>query len=201
MLVQIHDDADDPHNVQTEELVRAMLMAVGEDPDREGLLETPRRVVEAWDEWFSGYNADTDAEILKVFKDGAENCGDELVIVGSIDFYSHCEHHMAPFFGKAWVGYIPDGQIVGLSKFARIVDKYARRLQVQERIGNQVADAIAGAVQPKGVAVLLRCQHMCMCSRGVNKQGSMTTTSALRGVLRESDSARAEFMSLVALDR
>lgn len=179
-----------------EEAVRFILSYIGEDEGREGLRETPARVVKAWAEWFSGYSQDP-AGMLKSFEDGAEQCGDELVIVEAIDFYSHCEHHMAPFFGKAWVGYIPQKRIVGLSKLARLVDVYARRLQVQERLTNQIADTIEAELDPLGVGVVMRATHFCMCSRGVQKQGSTTMTSALRGVLRTKPEARSEFLSLV----
>lgn len=177
-------------------LVRNMLEAIGENPDREGLRETPARVVKAWEEWFAGYDVDP-ATVLKTFEDGAELCGDEMVLVGGIDVYSFCEHHMAPFFGKAWVAYIPDQRVVGLSKVARLVDVFAKRLQVQERLTNQVANAIDEHLKPKGVGVVMRCTHFCMCSRGVNKQGSETTTSALRGAIRDEHDCRAEFMGLV----
>lgn len=179
-------------------LVKEMLRAIGENPERPGLLETPARVVKAWDEWFDGYKADPGA-MLKTFEDGAELCGDELVIVRDIQFYSHCEHHMAPFFGTAHIAYIPDTFIVGLSKLARLLDVFAHRLQVQERLTNQVADALCEHLQPKGVGVIVTATHFCMCSRGVNKQGSTTITSALRGAIREKPEARAEFMALVAL--
>ena len=178
-----------------EALVRNMLAAIGEDPTREGLRETPARVVKAWGSWFDGYKQDP-AAVLKTFEDGAELCGDEMVIVRNIDLYSHCEHHMAPFFGKAHVAYIPDQRVVGLSKLARVVDIFAHRLQVQERLTNQIANAVNEVLSPKGVGVIVEATHFCMCSRGVNKQGSTTITSALRGAIREKPEARAEFMGL-----
>jgi GTP cyclohydrolase I len=180
-----------------EQVIRALLIMVGEDPDREGLRETPARVVKAWQHWCGGYKQDP-ATILKTFEDGAENCGDELVIVRNIEFYSHCEHHLAPFHGIAHVAYIPDKRIVGLSKLARVVDVFAHRLQVQERLTNQIADAIQNVLQPVGAGVIIEATHMCMCSRGVNKQGSTTITSALRGAIKEKPEARAEFLALVA---
>lgn len=176
-------------------LVRGVLEAIGENPDREGLLETPKRVVKAWGEWFNGYAADPKA-VLKTFEDGAELCGDEMVVVKDLDFYSHCEHHMAPFFGKAHVAYIPDKRVVGLSKMPRLVDIFAHRLQVQERLTNQIANAIEEHLAPKGVGVIVQATHFCMCSRGVNKQGSTTITSALRGAIKDKPEARAEFMGL-----
>jgi GTP cyclohydrolase I len=177
-------------------LVAGIIRAIGDNPDREGLKETPARVVKAWSEWFDGYKSKPE-DVLKTFEDGAELCGDEMVIVRDIDLYSHCEHHMAPFFGKAHVAYIPDKRVVGLSKLARVVDIYAHRLQVQERLTNQIANALEEHLHPKGVGVVVRCTHFCMCSRGVNKQGSTTITSALRGAIRDEHDARAEFMGLV----
>ncbi len=162
---------------------------------REGLRETPERVVKAIDEWFRGYTEDP-VDHLRVFEDGAEDV-DQMVIIPNINVFSHCEHHMTPFFGKAWVGYIPDGHIVGLSKFHRVVDGYARRLQVQERITTQVANAINDTVKPLGVGVLIQANHLCMCSRGVHADlsGEGTITSALRGCFREPD-VKAEFQRL-----
>jgi len=174
--------------------IRTLLRAIGEDPSREGLLETPDRVMKAWKHWAQGY-AQNPADVLKTFEDGAEGV-DEMVIVKDIQLYSHCEHHMAPFFGKAHVAYIPDKRIVGLSKLARVVDIFAHRLQVQERLTNQIADAIQENLQPLGVGVIVEATHFCMCSRGVNKQGSTTVTSALRGALKEKPAARAEFLAL-----
>jgi GTP cyclohydrolase IA len=192
---QIDDWLSDKRLPKSEQLVRSMLEAIGENPDREGLRETPSRVVRAWGEWFSGYKQDPEL-VLKTFRDGAELCGDEMVMVRDIEVYSFCEHHMAPFFGTATVAYIPSYSVVGLSKLARLVDVYARRLQVQERLTNQVANAIQEHLRPQGVGVVLRCTHFCMCSRGVGKQGSTTITSALRGAIKNKPEARAEFMGL-----
>lgn len=178
-----------------EKTIRDLLTMVGEDPNREGLLETPKRVVKAWRHWCQGYHQDP-AAVLKTFADGAEGC-DEMVIVKNLEFYSHCEHHMAPFFGVAHIAYIPDERIVGLSKLGRVLDIFAYRLQVQERLTNQIADCIQDVLQPIGVGVVVEAKHFCMCSRGVQKQGSTTVTSALRGALKEKPEARAEFMSLV----
>lgn len=182
-----------------QDLVAGILRHIGENPNREGLAETPARVVKAWAEWFDGYGVDVPS-ILKTFEDGAELCGDELVLVRDIQLYSHCEHHMAPFFGRAHVAYIPDKKVVGLSKLARVVDVFAHRLQVQERLTNQIANAIEEALHPKGVAVVVEATHFCMCSRGVNKQGSTTITSALRGAFHET-AARAEFFTMIALGK
>lgn len=178
-----------------EGLIRRLLVELGEDPDREGLRETPARVMKAWRHWCGGYSMKA-ADVLKTFTDGAEGC-DEMVVVKNIDFYSHCEHHMAPFFGKAHVAYIPDKKIVGLSKLPRVVDIFSQRLQVQERLTNQIADVINDQLNPIGVGVVLEAQHFCMCSRGVNKQGSTTITSALRGAMKDVPSARAEFLAFV----
>lgn len=175
-----------------EALVRAMLAAIGEDADRGGLLETPARVAKAWEHWFRGYHQNP-ADVLKVFEDGAEGV-DEMVLVKDIPFYSHCEHHMAPIFGTATIAYIPNGRIVGLSKLSRLVDIYARRLQVQERMTTQVADALVEYLQPHGVGVLVKARHLCMESRGVCQQGHHTVTTALRGIIREDARARAEFL-------
>lgn len=177
------------------DVVVRLLQYIGEDPDRGGLIETPKRVLKAWDHWTSGYGR-SPAEVLKTFEDGAERVN-ELVLVKSIPFYSHCEHHLAPFFGTAHIGYIPDGKIVGLSKLSRLLDIYARRLQVQERLTNQVADAIDEHLNPLGVGVVVEARHLCMESRGICQQGHSTVTSAMRGALLDKPEARAEFLSLV----
>lgn len=172
---------------------------VGGGPLREGLRETPARVAKAWvDEWASGYKQDGVA-LLKTFADGA-NGYDEMVVETDIPVYSHCEHHLAPIFGVAHIGYVPRDRVVGLSKLPRIVDVYARRLQVQERLTTQIADALNAGLQPLGVAVVLECRHLCMESRGVRRRGIVTTTSKLLGVLRD-PTARAEFFSLVGQRR
>lgn len=176
-------------------LVRNLLSMVGEDPEREGLRETPRRFIHALHEYTSGYEQDP-ADVLKVFEDGAEGY-DQMVLVKDIPVYSLCEHHMAPFWGTASIGYIPDGKVVGLSKLARLTNVFARRLQVQERLTTQIGEALQTHLQPKGVGVVLRCRHMCMESRGVKTPGSYTVTSDLRGVLRTEGDPRTEFLSLV----
>jgi len=187
-----------PVPVRTDQdLIAHLLAALGENPNREGLLETPARVMKAWRHWTQGYAQDA-ADVLKTFSDGAEGV-DEMVIVRDIQLYSHCEHHMAPFFGKAHVAYIPNGRVVGLSKLARVVDIFAHRFQVQERLTNQIAHAIQTNLEPLGVGVVIEATHFCMCSRGVNKQGSTTVTSALRGAIKEKPEARAEFMALAGL--
>ena len=179
--------------------VRGILIELGEDPDREGLLDTPKRVAKMYCEVFAGYQEDP-KEILKTtFSDDKH---EELIMVGPIQFFSHCEHHMVPFHGQAWIGYIPDGgRVVGISKLARLLDVYARRLQIQERLTDQVANDILEVLQPKGVAVIIRAEHMCMSMRGVKKPGTRTTTSAMRGVFLKEADARAEFLSLVQMNQ
>lgn len=175
--------------------VTRMLCAIGEDPNREGLIDTPKRVVAAWGEWFKGYNQNPE-EVLKVFQDGAEGYG-EMVLLTNIPVYSHCEHHITPFVGVAHVAYIPKGKIVGLSKLARVVEIFSRRLQVQERMTNQIADALVEHLNPLGVAVVVHAKHFCMASRGVQMPGVDTHTSAMRGAFFDNPQTRAEFMSLV----
>lgn len=184
------------NKVIAEMAVKDLLGYIGEDVNRPGLLETPHRVVKAYDEWFAGYGQDP-AKVLKTFEDGAELCGDEMVLVDDIQFYSYCEHHMAPFFGTAHIAYVPKNRIVGLSKFPRLVDIFSKRLQVQERLTNQIANAIQENLDPHGVGVVMRAQHFCMCSRGVNKQGSTTLTSALRGCFKDNPETRKEFFSFI----
>lgn len=173
---------------------RRLLTSLGEDPDRSGLRETPGRIVKAWKHWTSGYGQDP-AEILKVFSDGAEQYN-ELIVVRGIPVYSHCEHHLAPFFGLATVGYVPNGSIVGLSKLTRLVDCFAKRLQVQERLTIQVANALMEHLEPTAVGVIVRCRHMCMESRGIRTPGEETITSAMLGDLQTNLGMRTEFLSL-----
>lgn len=178
---------------QIEFHVREILKLVGEDVEREGLLETPARVTRMYEEIFAGYEVSPE-EVLGVTFDEQH---EELVIVKDIMYYSQCEHHMAPFFGKAHIGYIPSGKIAGLSKLARLVDAITRRLQVQERITTQIADIIEKELQPHGVMVVVEGEHLCMCSRGVKKTGSNTVTSAVRGEFRTSSALRSEFLALL----
>lgn len=177
-----------------EDNITRLLQFIGEDPAREGLKETPARVTKAWQQWCSGYGVKP-GEVLKTFEDGAKGY-DEMVLVKDIPFYSHCEHHLAPFFGTVTVAYIPDGKIVGLSKINRLVEIFARRLQVQERMTAQIADALEEHLKPLGVGVLVRARHLCTESRGVKQQGHSTVTSKLVGVLKDVPEARAEFLSL-----
>jgi GTP cyclohydrolase I len=177
-------------------IITALLTAIGEDITREGLRDTPDRVMKAWKEdWCSGYREDA-ASALKTFEDGADGA-DQMVLVKDIEFYSHCEHHLAPFFGVAHIAYIPNGSVVGLSKLARVLDIFAKRLQVQERLTNQVADCIHNTLDTVGTGVVIEAKHFCMCSRGVQKQGSTTTTSALRGAIKMEPETRAEFLKLI----
>lgn len=178
-----------------EDNIRRIIQFIGDDPTREGLLETPKRVAKAYSEWFDGYRI-KEEDIFKVFEDGAEKV-DEMVIVRDIPFVSWCEHHCAMFKGLAHIGYIPDGKIVGLSKVVRLVRMYAHRLQVQERLTNQIADSMWNNLSPKGVAVVVTAEHTCMSTRGAKVHGTDTVTSALRGAIKESAAARAEFFSLI----
>ena len=178
-----------------ERAVREILLAIGEDPDRDGLTETPARVARAYAEQFSGLSQHPQDVLTTVFD--ADH--DELILVRDIELYSTCEHHLVPFFGFAHVGYIPNekGQITGLSKLARLVDIYARRPQVQERMTSQIADALMEVLEPRGALVVIEAEHLCMSMRGVRKPGAKTVTSAVRGILRDSDRTRAEAMSLL----
>ncbi len=179
-----------------ESLIRNILIEIGEDPNREGLLSTPKRVAEAYEFLTAGYQKDID-EVLNnaIFTEKY----DEMVLVKNIDFYSMCEHHMLPFYGKVHVAYIPNGKIVGLSKIPRIVEVFARRLQVQERMTQQIADTLEKYLQPVGVAVVTEAFHMCMMMRGVEKQNSSATTSAMHGVFKDDAKTRNEFINLVGI--
>jgi GTP cyclohydrolase IA len=178
-----------------ERAVREILLAIGEDPDRDGLRDTPARVARACEEQFSGLGQRPETVLTTVFDAGH----DEMVLVRDIDVYATCEHHLIPFFGVAHVGYIPNqkGQLTGLSKLARLVDLYARRPQVQERMTSQIADALVSVLEPGGVIVVIEAEHLCMAMRGVRKPGARTVTSAVRGSFRDNDSTRAEAMSLL----
>lgn len=177
-----------------EDIPIRLLQYIGENPTREGLRETPARFLKAWRAYTSGYAMDA-GTVLKTFQDGAERV-DEMVLVKDIPVYSHCEHHLAPFFGKAHVAYIPNGQVVGLSKLVRLVQVYARRLQVQERLTQQIAHALDDALSPSGVGVIVECRHLCMEARGVMASGTTTKTSCVLGVLKTDAAARAEFVQL-----
>jgi len=187
-------EATGDNDASADDIIVRLLQYIGEDPTRGGLLETPKRVLKAWKEWATGYDLKPE-DVLKTFEDGAKGF-DELVIVHNIPVVSKCEHHLADIIGHAHVGYIPKGKIVGLSKLARVVDMFSRRLQVQERLTVQIADCLVDHLQPVGVGVLIRATHACMSTRGVKVHGSVTTTSAMRGALIKKPAARKEFIDL-----
>ena len=174
-------------------IVRDMLELIGDDPAREGLLETPHRVVKSWRELFAGYGKDP-AAVLKTFEGGGY---DQIVLLKDIEMYSTCEHHLQPFVGKAHIAYVPDKRVVGISKLARLLEVFTRRLQIQERIGEQITDALMDHLKPKGAACIIEARHFCMCARGVGKQHSMMITSSLRGIFLENQSTRSELMGLI----
>lgn len=178
-----------------ENAVKQILEHIGEDPNREGLIDTPKRVQKAWEFMTSGYKEDPKEIIQKAL---FTSTNDEMVIVKDIEFYSHCEHHMLPIIGKVHVAYIPNGKVIGLSKIPRVVDVFARRLQIQEQLTEQIAEAINEAIQPKGVAVVIDARHMCMEMRGVQKICSTTVTSALRGLFKKEKKTKDEFMSIIS---
>lgn len=183
---------------QAEEAVRTLLRWSGEDPRREGLLDTPKRVVRAYEDWFSGYAMDPDEYLARTFE---EVCGyDEMIVLRGIHFESHCEHHMAPIIGRAHVGYLPDGKVVGISKLARVVDAYARRFQVQEKLTAQIAGCIERALHPRGVGVVIEAAHECMTTRGIHKRGVSMVTSQMLGGFREDARTRAEFLRFIDID-
>ena len=185
-------------NKKIENLTTQLLKEIGEDPSREGLLKTPSRVSKAWSFFSGGYNQDLDKIINNaVFNEDAT----DMVVVRDVEFFSLCEHHLIPFFGRAHVAYLPNGKVVGLSKIPRIIDMFSRRLQVQERLTRQIAETVKEILDPIGVAVIMEGQHMCMQMRGVEKQNSLTTTSSMLGKFRESDRTRSEFLSIIGLNR
>jgi GTP cyclohydrolase I len=181
-------------SLTTQELYRELLLRIGEDPARDGLIDTPERMEKSMEFLTRGYAMDVKTVLHEAL---FEVEYDEMVIVKDVEFYSLCEHHLLPFFGKAHIAYVPNGRVIGLSKIPRVVDVFARRLQVQERLTTQIADAISDAIDPQGVAVILEAQHLCMMMRGVEKQQSATVTSAMRGVFKTQLQTRNEFLSLV----
>jgi len=184
-----------PTREQAEDAVRTLIRWAGDNPAREGLLETPRRVTKAFGEFFSGYDENADEALAKIFHD--VNDYNDMVLVRDIAFSSHCEHHMVPFTGKAHVAYFPSNGVVGLSKLARVVDIFAKRLQTQETMTSQIVQAIDKALKPRGIAVLIEAEHMCMSMRGVQKQGATTLTSGFTGIFRDQPGEQMRFMSMV----
>jgi GTP cyclohydrolase I len=189
------DSRNDVSRDEAETAVRTLLRWAGEDPAREGLLDTPRRVAKAYEEWFKGYDLDPDEYMARTFK---EVCGyDELIVLRDIEYESHCEHHMAPIIGKVHVGYLPNGKVVGISKLARVVEAYAKRFQVQEKMTAQIAGCIERALQPLGVGVVVEGSHECMTTRGIHKRGVSMITSKMLGSFREDARTRAEFLRFI----
>ncbi len=184
----------DNKDIEFENAVKAMMKHVGEDPEREGLLDTPKRVKKAYEFIYGGYKEDP-KEILESALFTSSN--DEMVLIKDIEFYSTCEHHLLPIIGRVHVAYIPEGKVVGLSKIPRVVNVFARRMQIQEQLTEQIADAIMETINPKGVAVVIQARHMCMEMRGVEKINSTTTSSALRGLFKKDEKTRGEFFSLI----
>jgi GTP cyclohydrolase I len=188
-------NADRPTREEAEAAVRTMILWAGDDPDREGLLETPSRVVRAYEEFFAGYAQDPREILAKTFSE-VEGY-DEMIVMNDIRFESHCEHHMVPIIGKAHVGYLPNKRVIGISKLARLVEVYARRLQVQEKMTVQIADALQEVLKPKGVAVVIEAAHQCMTTRGVHKPGVGLVTSRMVGAFRDDPSTRREFLAVI----
>ena len=187
--------SDKPTRDEALQAVRTLLRWAGDNPNREGLLSTPDRVVRSYEEFFGGYDVDPDEVLQRTFEE-VEGY-DEIVLLRDIDFVSHCEHHMAPIIGRAHVAYMPDNRVVGISKLARIVEAYARRLQIQEKMTAQIANSINDVLKPKGVAVVIEAAHQCMTTRGVNKTGVTMVTSRMLGLFRSNASTRREFLALV----
>ncbi len=188
-----------PSEEQVLKAVKTLIEWAGDDPTREGLVETPKRVLKAYNEFFSGYEMDPEDILEKTFEE-VEGY-DEMVIVKDIRVESHCEHHMVPIIGKAHIGYIPDKRVVGISKLARLVDIYAKRLQTQETMTAQIGQSIEKVLKPRGVAVIVDAAHQCMTTRGVHKMNSSTVTSCMKGIFRDKETTRSEFLNLVALNK
>jgi len=186
---------DDVTREQAESAVRTLIQWAGDDPDREGMLDTPKRVANAYKDWFSGYNEDPNDFLTRTFSEVEDY--DEMVTLRAIDFESHCEHHIALITGKAYVAYLPRNRVVGISKLARVVDTYARRFQVQEKMTAQIANSIEEVLQPKGVGVVIVARHACMTTRGVHKSGVDMVTSTMTGSFRKNEATRAEFMNTI----
>ena len=184
-----------PTREAAEEAVRTLLRWAGDDPAREGLVDTPKRVARAYEEYFGGYGQDPYAILRRTFEE--TNGYDEMVVLRDIDFRSHCEHHVAPIVGRAHIGYLPDNRVVGISKLARVVDVFARRLQIQEKLTAEIADSIESVLQPRGVGVVIEAAHHCMTTRGVRKEGVLMVTSRMLGTFRSDPKTRREFLSMI----
>ena len=191
------DSRNNVSRADAEAAVRTLLRWSGEDPAREGLIDTPKRVVKAYEDWFSGYALDPDEYLARTFEE-VEGY-DELIVLRDIQFESHCEHHMAPIIGRAHVGYLPNGRVVGISKLARVVEAYARRFQVQEKLTAQIADCIQRELQPRGVGVVIEAALECMTTRGVHKRGVSMVTSTMLGTFREDARTRGEFLQFISV--
>jgi len=187
--------SNDISQADAEAAVRTLLLWAGEDPQREGLLDTPKRVAKAYKDWFSGYTIDPSEYLRRTFEEVAGY--DEIIILRDIEYESHCEHHMAPIIGRIHIGYLPDGKVVGISKLARVVDAFARRFQVQEKMTAQIANCIQDVLHPRGVAVVVEGAHECMTTRGVHKRGVSMITSKMLGSFREDARTRAEFLRFI----
>ena len=187
-----------PSDAQAERAFRDILRWIGEDPERDGLQETPKRLVRAFREYFCGYDEDPEEVLTKTFSE-VEGY-DEMIVLRAVPFESHCEHHVAPIIGRAWVGYVPNRRVVGISKLARVVEIYSKRLQIQERLTAQIANTIQNVLQPSGVAVVIKAAHHCMMCRGVRKRGTDLVTSRMLGCFRDQPMTRSEFLSLVNSD-
>ena len=186
---------DRPSREEAERAVRTLLRWAGDDPSREGLLDTPERVAKAFEDWFSGYDQDPEDYLKRTFEEVAGY--DDMVILKDIRFESHCEHHLAPIIGRAHVGYLPTNKVVGISKLARVVEAFARRLQVQEKMNAQIAHCIQKVLEPKGVAVVIEAAHQCMTTRGVHKTGVTMVTSTMFGAFRDNSDTRREFLNII----
>ncbi|AHB48013.1 GTP cyclohydrolase [Hyphomicrobium nitrativorans NL23] len=184
-----------PTREEAEAAVRTLLRWAGDDPTRDGLIETPKRVAKAFQDYFRGYNDDPEEILQKTFEETEGY--DEMIVLRGIRFESHCEHHLAPIVGRAWVGYIPNGRVVGISKLARVVDVFAKRLQIQEKMTSQIANIIDDVLKPQGVAVVIKAEHHCMTTRGIHKPGTDMVTSRMLGVFRDNALTRQEFLSVI----
>lgn len=189
------DDRNGVNRATAEDAVRTLLRWAGDDPKREGLLDTPRRVVDAYADWFSGYSVDPSAYLRRTFEEVAGY--DELIVLRDIEFESHCEHHMAPIIGRAHVGYLPTNKVVGISKLARVVETYARRFQVQEKLTAEIANCIEEVLKPRGVGVVIDARHQCMTTRGIHKTGVSMITSKMLGCFRQDARTRSEFLTFI----